>query len=231
MATNRTVALVHNIMRLFRLHPLASDDHVNWIEETVRTGRFHCSNFADLNDPMEGVFTTNSNTNLSKLTSNKIQFKICCFTDIYGVKNPSLWGYYAGSFRGVAIEVMCNDEEVYSVDYVKTIPNITDTNHDSLIIALKSKLVPWKHEREYRFLKSCNDVTNNIGKIVAIHCFIPYYNVENSIDIWNQSSAIRSYISRLQCLKNYIDGRVPIYVAKFDCDRNKIIRTETIFAQ
>lgn len=218
-------------MRLFRLHSLASENHTNWVIDTINSSRFHCSSFAAFNDPMEGIFRTNSITDLENLTSQKNKFKVCCFTDIYGVKNPALWGYYAGSFRGVAFEVLPANDHIHKIDYANEIPSIPDTDDESLKKALTTKLKPWKHEREFRFINKTEEEENKIGEIVALHCFIPYYEVDNRIQIRNSSKSIKTYLVNLRRLKNQVGGKIPIYEAGYDQQRNKIKLTKNDICQ
>ena len=213
-------------MRLFRLHSLASENHTNWVIDTINSSSFHCSSFAAFNDPMEGVFRTNSITDLENLTSQKNKFKACCFTDIYGVKNPALWGYYAGSFRGVAFEVLPANDHIYKIDYANEIPSIPDTDDESLKKALTTKLKPWKHEREFRFINKTEEEKNKIGEIVALHCFIPYSEVENRDQIHKSSDSIQSYLKNLSRLESEVGENTPIYVAGYDHRMNRIKLTK-----
>jgi len=218
-------------MRLFRLHSLASKNHTSWVIDTVNSNRFHCSSFAAFNDPMEGIFRTKSLTDLENLTSQKNKFKVCCLTDIYGVKNPALWGYYAGSFRGVAFEIQCDDDYIHQITYAKDIPSIPDTTDTNLIKALTTKVKPWKHEREFRFINKTEKEKNEIGKIIALHCFIPYNEVDNRIQIHNSSKSIKTYLVNLRRLKNQVGEKIPIYEAGYDQQRNRIKLTKNGICQ
>lgn len=218
-------------MRLFRLHSLASEKHTTWVIDTIKSSKFHCSSFAAFNDPMEGIFRTKSITDLKNLTSQKNKFKVCCLTDIYGVKNPALWGYYAGSFRGIAFEVLTANDKIHEINYENRIPSIPNTNDESLIKALTTKLKPWKHEREFRFINKTEEEKNEIGKIVALHCFIPYNEVDNRNQIHNSSDSIQSYLANLCRLISEIGEEIPVYVARFDQTRNRIKLTKTRLRQ
>lgn len=139
-------------MRLFRLRALETENDTTRVIQLVKNGKFWCSSFADFNDPMEGVFRTTARSDLYNLTSNKNEYKICSFTSVYGIKNPTLWGYYGGNFRGVALEIL-GKSDIYRIEYRKDVPSHNEISDCSLLTSLTTKLMPWKHEKEYRFIK------------------------------------------------------------------------------
>jgi len=118
-------------MRLIRFRPLKNGDDLNHLKETIKKNQFYCSNFLDMNDPMEGVFTTTDIANINNVFSGKNSFKICSFTGDGSLNNPLLWGYYANGFKGAAIEVevrvsnikeiIKNKKGIIKVNYVEIV--------------------------------------------------------------------------------------------------------------
>ncbi|HLO99899.1 MAG TPA: hypothetical protein VK171_14990, partial [Fimbriimonas sp.] len=61
---------------------------------------------------MEGIFRADiSPTIANEVLSEKSSRLICCFSREAALLNPLMWGYYAGGFKGLAIEVTINGEE------------------------------------------------------------------------------------------------------------------------
>ena len=43
-------------VKLYKFRPLADDRDFERLKEILKTGKFYCPKFPDLNDPMEGVY-------------------------------------------------------------------------------------------------------------------------------------------------------------------------------
>jgi hypothetical protein len=164
---------------------------------------FYCSSFYELNDPIEGVFSCYGVSDkiiekrIEKIFNKKITYKICSFSGINGFKYPPMWGYYAGGFKGVAIEVEVgihqdnydNIGNIEQIEYLKNIPDIFAPNDNPIsdfnIIAkniLTKKLEAWNHEDEFRFLIKSGDKKHKIGNITAIYFGDPYSDLFNAKD-------------------------------------------------
>jgi hypothetical protein len=119
--------------------------------------RLYATEFHNLNDPMEGVFSYAQNIDpglITNLRSEKSKTKICSLSKTY--KNGLMWSFYADSHKGCCIEVepVGNSWTRLDVDYDSTIYNLTANPSVKDILSRKSK--HWEHEQEVRFIKTLN---------------------------------------------------------------------------
>lgn len=185
-------------MKLYKFRSLANRAKFNWVKDILTTGCFWCSQFSELNDPMEGVFTTTRSGNVDKIIESiygeKNKYKICSFSDERALASPLMWGYYANGFKGIAIEIEIDEENVKEIDYVRGIPNVNGFEDEAIITnLLTSKLTLWQHEGEYRFLTKSNGDEHKIGTINAVYFGNPFGNTRNSTAIYNDNSNLREY--------------------------------------
>jgi hypothetical protein len=177
-----------------------------------------------LNDPIEGIFSCYGDSDIIEkrikdIFYEKYKYKICSFSGVNGFKNPLLWGYYAGGFKGVAIEVEIGNHQdnsenisnIEQIEYLKNIPDIfaledTTTSDFSTIAKniLTKKLETWKHEDEFRFLIQSVDEKHKIGKITAIYFGDPYANLFNTTDIENGDISNNKKLKEYRELKKEI---------------------------
>ena len=188
-------------MKLYKFRPLANKDDFERLKGILETGEFHCSKFTELNDPMEGVYNFSDYDNrpeaIGLILGAKASYKICSFSDEKAFSDPKMWGYYANGFRGVGVEIEVCREEVEEINYEDDVLSFPGLNPDEEAKKiLTTKLLPWGHEYEYRFLKK--DYTNNrkfkIGKITALYYGSPYEKTINENDIIENRSALKKYI-------------------------------------
>lgn len=194
-------------MILYKFRPLSNSQDLGRAKQILETGHFWCSKFSELNDPMEGAFTILSeagvDSEIGSVYGEKSKYKICSFSRKGGFERPPMWGYYANGFRGVAIEVNVEDDgKIKKVEYegkTKFIERIrnSDGSIDQMTIdrILTTKLKSWKHEEEYRFLRTSENNLHKVGKITAIYFGDPYYNFRNQPDILGGSESLREYTS------------------------------------
>lgn len=195
-----------HIIKLYKFRPLANEKDCERLKGILETGEFWCSKFSELNDPMEGVYLfLNYPNNRSELIDlifkTKTSYKICSFCNEQAFANPLMWGYYANGFRGVAIEIKVSSDKVKKIKYVSKIHSFTGKNPTKEAEKiLTTKLSPWKHECEYRFLEKRENNKSKIGKITALYFGDPYERTRNRTDIIENNDAVRKYI----VLKNKI---------------------------
>ncbi len=155
---------------------LKNEKDFDRLKEIIETGKFWCSKFSELNDPMEGVFKADK-FKIEHLYENKIKYKICSFSGKKDSFDPLMWGYYANGFKGVAIEVEVKDEDkkitenepliirnnddIYEAIHKISYQDLSEETNDIKEI-LSRKKENWKHEEEYRFLIKEGD--SNIEK-------------------------------------------------------------------
>jgi hypothetical protein len=170
-------------MKLYKFRPLGCGKD-KWVADILENRTFRCSKFLQLNDPMEGVFSTTMNeAEIESIFELKCKYRICSFSGKNAFGNPLMWGYYANGFKGVAIEIEVIDDvaKKYCVEYVPAALTIEKPSQENVERILRTKLDIWKHEEEYRFLTGSEDDPREqeIGKITAIYFGNPYGNVIN----------------------------------------------------
>ena len=179
-------------MRLYKFRPLADSDDSKRLKTILESGEFHCSKFSELNDPMEGSFTCGTPEIADAIYSEKESYRICSFSTKRALSKPTMWGYYANGFKGVAIEIEVDPNEVKPINYIKTLLHLETANQSAEKI-LTTKLVSWKAECEYRFLKKENKEKQKIGKIQAIYFGNPYQIARNRAQIFENSQKLQEY--------------------------------------
>jgi len=186
-------------MKIYKFRGLTNELNYCRLREIIETGNFWCSNFWELNDPMEGVFSIKVfdevKEKISEIYGEKGQYKICSFSGEKGFENPIMWGYYADGFKGVAIEVEVEDYEVKKVNYCEDnfLLNETKNIQPQVERILLDKNQSWIHEDEYRFLDKLSGNSKFIGKITAVYFGAPYEYLENTEQIQKDRKLFMQY--------------------------------------
>lgn len=200
--------------------------------ENLRNGVLHLCRFEKLNDPYEGMPTVQDENNdhahpelirkhVKKMLSRS---GLICLTE--NIKSPSMWGYYAESHKGIALEFSFHDcpkqskfrKVLYPVDD-KRVPLPLDFEkmndeerqafYESLLFT-KSK--SWDHEEEYRRLvplRNCYVTTDYKGNF-----FIPFIRELSGVVLGVDCKIPEMDFHKWQCEYGYPD--IPIYRAEMD---------------
>ena len=195
-------------MKLYKFRPLGSCQDLERAQEILNTGKFWCSRFWELNDPMEGVYWFNAGTLneefIHKLYGEKSKILLCSFSGEQAFGNPLMWGYYANGFKGIAIEIEVNGDEphISKMNYDKDIATITndDGSDDAVKRILTTKLDCWKHEKEYRYIHSGSNGLHKIGQITAVYFGKPFKTTVNWEDA-QRRPRVRQYLCHVESLK------------------------------
>jgi len=188
-------------MKLYRFRSLVENDDLIRAKYILETGFFWCSGFSELNDPVEGAFTIMPNNAgldskiINAIYNKKRGYKICSFSTRDAFKNPIMWGYYTSGFKGMTIEVKVNEGEVNKIKYVDNITHLNDGQNidEKTENILTTKLTPWKHEKEYRFLKKSANNYHKIGIITAVYFGNPYGRAVNQDSIYKDNSVLSGF--------------------------------------
>ena len=123
--------------------------------------RLYCSNFTELNDPMEGFFWHSrslSGKRLKEIMKEKFSYRICSLSQSW--QDIGLWTFYADEGRGCCIGVESTDDtwKKRVIQYDNDLPNFDELkNNYGEIMAIESilntKLCRWSNESEIRFIK------------------------------------------------------------------------------
>lgn len=190
-------------MKLYKFRALSSCQDIRWIKEIICENKFYCSEFHNMNDPMEGVYSSNSDKITKKIFDEKNNKVICSFSNIWGFKNLAMWGYYANEFKGVAIEVEVDEEKVKAVQYKPNIEYIEQIEKLKEYEEIINSINKWEHEKEYRFITNKKDNENSykVGNIKKVYFGNPYGNTKNQKDVLNKNKNLKEYL----CIKEEIE--------------------------
>ena len=169
--------------------------------EILETRKFWCSKFIDMNDPMEGTFYARDDDVIDKIYNKKKAFSICSFSAYEALLKPTMWGYYAGGFKGIAIEVeSCSVEKM---SYVNRVPSHIDDDSLDAKSMLLSKFNQWREEDEFRFFTIGESGLYDVGLITAIYFGYPFADFRNCKKIYEDNEIFRCYIeSRRRLLES-----------------------------
>lgn len=218
-------------MKLVKFRMLGDSQSYCRAKTILQTGEFWCSKFWELNDPMEGVYVFSDccRNIIHEVFSDKARRVICSFSGPEAFKDPTMWGYYANGFKGIAIELDVPDDMVRKMTYVPSVPNC-ESMHEFVFAEkiLTTKLDRWEHEDEYRFLgysdKTCS---KRIGRITAVHFGNPYGTTINYAHVKERSKELRTFDANRSTLKSLAEcmgiacGLVSVsagIVTPADCD-------------
>ena len=225
-------------MKLYKFRSLGSCSDLERVTDIVKTGKFWCSQFWELNDPMEGVYSYDIGT-LSDQAGNEIfsakqNRALCSFSDEQSLCEPLLWGYYGNGFKGVAIEVVVDTDgeettgTLEPIRYVAKLPKIKNgiKPDDAAHRILTTKLKCWKHEREVRFLSHETSGLKRIGRITALHFGLPYGKIDNARHV-HRLSHVSKYFCRARSLMAVAQSRnIPCLAAVYD--NGRVVTGESI---
>lgn len=165
------------------LYKYKSTEH---IEDIIVNRRLFCSQFDNLNDPMEWAFISDcEKQRISELIkdTDKDKWRICCLSKLE--QNGLMWSIYGDEHRGVCIEVEVDETEysklehqdVHATKYYDDIEYIdspvTINIKDDIKRVLWAKSIQWEHEKEVRFVhKLCGNETSAYLPIKIKHIFL-----------------------------------------------------------
>lgn len=213
-------------MKLYKFRSLGSCTDLARTIAIIQTGEFWCSQFWELNDPMEGVYHHNAETRsvevVKEIFNAKSRVLLCSFSGQAAFGNPLMWGYYANGFKGAAmeIEVAEDSSKFVEIKYVAALPAIdaADPAEDRAKRILTTKLDVWKHEHEYRYMIQGETGSYRIGNITAVYFGDPYGITTNAADV-RKSSHLREYRCRANKLIQVARSRnIPCHRVKYDDD-------------
>lgn len=151
----------------------------------------------------EGVFSINSENSHIEL-SEKQKYKICSLSGLEALNKQLMWGHYAATGMGVAIEVEVDEHHaVEEVIYDESFENLNTVKG-----VLTHKSEDWEYENEFRYLSnSLTDSTVKLGTITAIHFGTPYEGLSNYDDIKKKHENLKTYTCLRSNLRNYCEDK------------------------
>src|SRR6185312_15116031 len=109
-----------NAMKAYKFR---SSSQLPFALDIMFNNRLHCSDWRNLNDPMEGMFAYSYNATkerdfkdeVASIVKHKQRLKVCSLSKTFDCH--LLWAHYASGFSGLAIEVELPDRS----PFVKTV--------------------------------------------------------------------------------------------------------------
>ena len=147
-----------------RAYKFRSSSQVEFTFDILFNHRLFCSDWSNLNDPMEGMFAYSHDStgerDMAKLVDevvlHKRKIKVCSLAKNYD--NYLLWSHYASGFSGFAIEVELpdDDDKIVEVEYGGVFAyishDVTDGPSELAKRVLRNKTREWSYEKEVRVL-------------------------------------------------------------------------------
>ncbi len=166
-----------------KAYKFRSSAQIGFAFDIIINNRLYCSEWNNLNDPMEGAFINSHNLKETSIAAAKVtgiitakrKYKICSLSGTYDCH--LLWAHYAGGFDGVAIEVELpdNDKNIKKVDSRGVFAFVNIDQHtyeeDAAKSILFSKYKEWEYEKEIRILseKPFYKLPKPVSRVIAGH--------------------------------------------------------------
>ncbi len=183
-------------------------EKMKYIRQILSDEKLYAATFTELNDVMEGAFTSNKNIKeeyKNFIREEKGNIYICSLSK--SPDNPLLWAYYANGFKGICIEIEINNNIVDGshIEYNNHTPRIYKDDHKYTIAKklLSRKYTCWRMEDEYRLFSKTKDITQGF-KIKGIYLGVRISN-KDRIEI-----------------EGFVDGVFPIYRTEVKLGKVKV---------
>lgn len=159
-----------------KLYKFRSNLDPKYTLDIIKNERLYCSDWKDLNDPMEGTYETLVGTdpehhlkNVMEIYQAKLAKRICSLSISY--KSHLMWAHYANQFKGVCIEIDLPDGETQPIDYssANRIMDLKGESHYSIAEKiLTTKHAEWQYEKERRILVNSifYDIPGSITRLI-----------------------------------------------------------------
>ncbi len=160
-------ASIESYVSPFRLYRYRSMKNFNDEIDAIERSYLYCSARMDLNDPMEGRFSSSrqlrSNSGYrairNSIVSRKDETGICSFSEVYD--HEVMWAHYADKFSGVCVAYNLSRllknlpgnvtfVRLYYSESVPTIRAASKQPHELARMVLSYKNYRWLYEREWR---------------------------------------------------------------------------------
>jgi hypothetical protein len=148
-----------------KAYKFRSSAQISFAFDIMINQRLYCSDWKDLNDPMEGMYAYSYGRNTDRsiveeivkgIRESKRKYKICSLSATFD--SCLLWAHYAGGFDGVAIEVDLpdNNPNIRKVESRGIFAYVDMERFQSEEAAARtilfSKYSEWEYEKEIRIL-------------------------------------------------------------------------------
>ncbi len=161
------MATIKHYVRPQWLYRYRSLEHREREIGAIEEGYLFCATYVQLNDPMEGLFSSSHLLKESQgysairyaIRENKAQIGMCSFSEVND--HELMWAHYADQFRGICIAYsfskllknLAKDVSFVRMYYNEEVPTVRRTNEEPSLLAkmvLSYKNYRWLYEREWR---------------------------------------------------------------------------------
>jgi len=140
------------------LYKYKSFENLAYFLDIIVRKRLYGATIKELNDPMEGYFSSEefNNEEWERIRKLKKEVRICSLSK--NKDNALLWAHYANEHKGCCIEVEVAEDFSWKridVNYCSCFPILHSGQSDDEIIEMlfKTKSDYWSYEDEVRFVK------------------------------------------------------------------------------
>lgn len=149
-----------------KAYKFRSSSQFEFALDIILNNRLYCSDWRNLNDPMEGMFVYGSGApgasdpkeRVAQIIEQKRGLKVCSLSKTFDCH--LLWAHYASGFSGIAIEVDI-PERSSSIKHIQyggvfgpyLSPEGNHSAEDAASLVLSSKYKEWAYEKEVRVLQ------------------------------------------------------------------------------
>lgn len=201
-------------MKIYKFRPLADLSDLERVESILLTGEFWFSRFWEMNDPMEGYYLRGNGIDdglVETIFDDKANTLTCSFSKKDALSNPSVWGYYANGFKGLAIEVEVRKTDIEFINYIDAVYDLPVVRKEGLSVRtiLSRKLKCWEHEVEVRAFRSSDCDKNksfNVGKISKVIFGASYPKTFTNPNRFERRQKMISYNCRVAFLRELAEA-------------------------
>ncbi|MES0202792.1 DUF2971 domain-containing protein [Mesorhizobium sp. LNHC209A00] len=163
-----TYAIPYNLYRYRSLRRIGKPDKEVLDRElrSIEQSSLWCSDFDNMNDPMEGAFEPSAavkeNRRYAELAQTirdgKLGYGMCAFSEAKDIE--LMWAHYADEFRGVCVSYsfrslrygLGSDKSFTRLCYSDSPPRVVNTTgpQNDILRILSTKHYRWQYEREWR---------------------------------------------------------------------------------
>ncbi len=160
--------------RLYRYRSLKTPEEFEREVEAIEKGYLFCAAYMNLNDPMEGIFTSSQTLRNSvqfheireAIIDRKTEIGMCSFSEVNN--HELMWAHYADHYRGICVaynlsRLLKKLEKNFTfvrIYYNEKAPTVGKTNRERDTLAkmvLSYKNYRWLYEREWRMFGSLGE--------------------------------------------------------------------------
>lgn len=137
------------------LYKFRGVSNLRWLIDIIMRQRLYAASYDELNDPMEGYFLFDPNTDAdvkARLRDMRKRTGICSLSKNY--TNTLMWSFYGEDHKGICIKLAVTSKDwIYrEIHYDSILPVITD-DVDKFLDLLSSKSNHWRYEDEVRYIR------------------------------------------------------------------------------